>query len=119
MVSLILLLLIDSFLLHLFRLSFNEKVSDTSVDLFQESVEQDDHIKSDVHSDEVKECVGQVMPLNRVAHILCEKKHEPYANENDRLVDDLDGIVDFVVHGAYNDVENEQTRAQNVCQEDL
>ena len=72
MVSLILLLLIDSFLLHLFRLSFNEKVSDTSVDLFQESVEQDDHIKSDVHSDEVKECVGQVMPLNRVAHILCE-----------------------------------------------
>ena len=55
----------------------------------------------------------------RVFNIVSEEELQPEADKHDRLVHDLDDIVDEADHRPYFDVVWEKKGAQNVAQEDL
>ena len=71
-------------------------------------MDQEEHIDSNVNTDEVQKVPSVVVPQLRVWYVMGELEHEPDAYQNDWLVDDLDHIVQLVIHGAHTNEENQQ-----------
>lgn len=78
------------------------------VDLSDDHLDQEEHIDSDVNADEVQKVPGVVVPHLRIWYVMSELEHEPDTDQNDRFVDDLDRIVQFIIHRAHTYEESQQ-----------
>ena len=67
-------------------------------------VDQDDHVHTEIESNEIQEPVSTSVPICRLWHIIREQKEHPSAHKNDSFVEDLDHVVDSIVHWHHGDI---------------
>ena len=106
--SILILLILYSYLDTIFCFLLSKTALNCQIDLLDDHLDQEEHIYSNVNTDEVQKVPSVVVPQLRVWYVLSELEHEPDAYQNDRFVNDLDRIVQFVIHRAHSYEENQQ-----------
>ena len=87
-----------------------ELLLDCLVYLTQDQEEEDEEVDAHVDEDEPHHHVTKVVPLLRARHKLSEQKQALDAYEEHSLVDDLDHVVQDVVHRHHG-----QVKGQDYC----
>ena len=86
-------LLILNFLKHEFLgFSLSEKFSARRIYLLYQSVNQVKYIYDDIGSHQIHEIKGEVVPGFWIAHEQAVVEHEPYTDQDNALVDNLDHV---------------------------
>lgn len=85
-----------------------------AVDFLHNDVEEYQHVDADVEEDEAKEVAGELVTLCSLIHVEGKVEHQPGTDQHGDLVEDLDEVVQTVVHWAHRQEVAEQDCAEDV-----